>query len=139
MEVLQDEQQVVVVADASQVNHAHVLQAVVSWVNDDLREPFLASQEIDATVEVNGQIGGLETDPAVHAVYVWDPGAGDVAGNGCEVPGKRDLSVSDPVSGVCQADHQCYPPVSVPPEPRQIPQFFGCMLPWRPTSVYWTR
>ena len=126
--MLQDEQQVVVVADASHVYHTHVLQAVASWVNDDLREPFLASQEIDATVEVNGQIGGLETDPAVLAVYVWDPGAGDVAGNSCEVPGKRDPSVSDPASGECPTVQQLYPPVSIPLKPRQSPQFLAVVV-----------
>ena len=88
-------------------------------------------------VDVNGQIGGLETVPAFLAVHVWDPGPEDIAGNSYEVSGKGDPSLYDPASVICQADHQLYPPVSVPPEPRQSPKFLA--VPWRPTLLYWTR
>ena len=80
------------------------------------------------TVDINGQIGDLETDPAVLTAYVWEPWAEYVAGNSSEVPAKGDPSVSDPASGICQADHQLYPPVSVPPEPRQSLQFLAVVV-----------
>ena len=75
-----------------------------------------------------GQIGGLETDPSVFTAYVWDPGAEDVAGNSSAVPAKGDPSVSDPVIGVCQTDHQLHPPVSVPLEPGQSSQFLAMLV-----------
>ena len=61
--------------------------------------------------------------------HVWDPGPENIAGNSYdEVPRKEDPSVSDPASGECQAGHQLYPPVSIPLEPRQSPQFFAMLV-----------
>ena len=67
-------------------------------------------------------------DADASQVYVWDPGAEDVLRDSSQLLGIEDHSVSIPASGVFQPNHHLYPPVSVPPEPRQSPQFLSVVV-----------
>ena len=98
-------QNMVVNAEPCQVSNPHA-----SLTKDDV---ICALLLIGAVMEVSGKLASLHTVPVVH---VGDLEAGDVVGDGYQVPGKRDPSVSGLISGKMPAQEQPYPSVSTTPE-----------------------